>query len=194
VYPAANRLLYDRVGTEGVLVTEFPPGERPHAGSFPRRNRLISALARVTVVAEAAQGSGALITAGTALEQGRDVMGVPGPITSPTSSGVNALLRDGAEPLLEIADLLAHYPDSAGPPIPAAMPAPPELKRLTPRVEVPREFAPVAACLGSELVHIDAIAMVSGLPPGDCLAALAQLELLGAVEQQPGGLFRFALD
>ncbi len=194
VYPAANRLLYDRVGTEGLLVTEFPPGERPHAGSFPRRNRLISALARVTVVAEAAQGSGALITAGTALEQGRDVMGVPGPITSPTSSGVNALLRDGAEPLLEIADLLAHYPDSAGPPIPAAMPAPPEQKRLTPRVEVPREFAPVAACLGSELVHIDAIAMVSGLPPGDCLAALAQLELLGAVEQQPGGLFRFALD
>ena len=87
IYPAANRALYERVAARGLLLTEFPPGERPHAGSFPRRNRLISGLARVTVVVEAAVGSGALITAGTALDQGREVMAVPGPITSPVSAG-----------------------------------------------------------------------------------------------------------
>lgn len=192
VYPAANRALYDRVAADGVLVSEFPPGERPHAGSFPRRNRLISAISRVTVVVEAAHGSGALITAGTALEQGRDVMGVPGPITSATSAGVNALLRDGAEPLLEVADLLAHFPEASRSNSLALAPRPERKAVAIPGVEIPGEFTPVASCLGTELVHIDAIAMVSGLPPGDCLAALAQLELLGAVEQLPGGLFRMA--
>ncbi len=69
IYPAANRLLYQRMEERGLLLTEFPPGERPGIGAFPRRNRLISALARVTVVIEAAEGSGTLITVGTALSQ-----------------------------------------------------------------------------------------------------------------------------
>src|SRR6185369_4970980 len=81
IYPAANRRLYQQVADRGLLLSEFPPGERPSAGSFPRRNRLISGLARVTVVVEAAISSGALQTVGCALEQGRDVMAVPGPIT-----------------------------------------------------------------------------------------------------------------
>ncbi|MEO8139380.1 MAG: DNA-processing protein DprA, partial [Gemmatimonadota bacterium] len=109
IYPSANRSLYERVAAEGLLLTEFPPGERPGVGSFPRRNRLISALAQVTVVVEAAEGSGTLITVGTALAQGKDVMAVPGPITSPTSIGTNRLIRDGAEPLLGADDLLRHY-------------------------------------------------------------------------------------
>jgi DNA processing protein len=194
IYPAANRALYDRVGTEGLLLSEFPPGERPQAWSFPRRNRLISGLARVTVIVEAAHGSGALITGGTALDQGRDVMAVPGPITSRTSAGANALIRDGAEPLLEVADLLAHYPEGLPPsegkasgPTAAKSPQPTQ-----PSVPIPPELAPIAQCLGPAPVHIDAIVMVSGLPPGECLAALAQLELLGAVEQRPGGLFSLA--
>lgn len=116
IYPAANRALYQRVGAEGLLLTEFPPGERPGIGSFPRRNRLISALAQVTVVVEAAEGSGTLITVGTALAQGKDVMAVPGLITSVTSIGTNRLIRDGAEPLLVIDDLLRHYPDIVVPP------------------------------------------------------------------------------
>ena len=194
VYPAANRSLYDRVGTEGLLLSEFPPGERPQAWSFPRRNRLISGLARVTVVVEAAHGSGALITGGTALDQGRDVMAVPGPITSRTSAGANALIRDGAEPLLEVGDLLSHYPEGRPPSgrgSSAAAPAVPP-QPMRPAVPIPPELAPVAHCLGAAPVHIDAIVMVSGVPPGDCLAALAQLELLGAVEQRPGGHFCLA--
>ncbi|HEU4829603.1 MAG TPA: DNA-processing protein DprA [Gemmatimonadales bacterium] len=194
IYPAANRGLYDRVGTEGLLLSEFPPGERPQAWSFPRRNRLISGLARVTVVVEAAHGSGALITGATALDQGRDVMAVPGPITSATSAGTNALVRDGAEPLLEPADLLAHFPECAPDPgrQPPALRASKSPQPELPTIPIPPELAPVANCLGAELVHIDAISLVSGLPPGDCLASLAQLELIGAVEQRPGGLFRMA--
>ena len=114
IYPAANRELYAGVGQHGLLLTEFPPGERPGVGAFPRRNRLISGLARVTVVIEAAQGSGTLITVGTALAQGRDVMAVPGNITSATSVGTNRLIQDGAEPLIELADLLRHYPEAGG--------------------------------------------------------------------------------
>ncbi len=129
IYPAANRELYAGVARHGLLLTEFPPGERPGVGAFPRRNRLISGLARVTVVIEAAAGSGTLITVGTALSQGRDVMALPGNITSPTSVGTNRLIQDGAEPLIELADLLRHYPEAGAPSTQAF--APSGLARLT---------------------------------------------------------------
>src|SRR5438552_6067763 len=106
VYPAANRALYERMIARGCLVTELPPGERPHAHTFPRRNRLVSGLAAATVVVEAAVGSGALITADAALDQGRAVLAVPGPITSPTSLGCNKLIQQGAKPALCAGDIL----------------------------------------------------------------------------------------
>src|SRR3989441_12260468 len=106
IYPAANRALYDRMVAHGCLVTELPPGERPHAHTFPRRNRLISGLAAVTVIVEAAPGSGALITADCGLDQGRSGLAVPGPITSPTSLGCNKLIQQGAKPALSAGDIL----------------------------------------------------------------------------------------
>src|SRR2546425_12325252 len=106
IYPAVNRALYERMVAHGCLVTELPPGDRPHAGAFPRRNRLISGLAGVTVVIEAAPGSGALITVDCALDQGRAVLAVPGPITSPTSLGCNKLIQQGAKPALAPGDIL----------------------------------------------------------------------------------------
>src|SRR5260370_19145971 len=106
IYPAVNRALYERMVARGCLVTELPPGERPHAGAFPRRNRLISGLAAVTVVVEAAPGPGALITADCALDQGRAVLAVPGPITTPTSLGCNKLIQQGAKPALAPGDIL----------------------------------------------------------------------------------------
>src|SRR3954470_2145545 len=132
IYPAANRTLYERVARDGLLVSEFPPGERPHAGSFPRRNRLISGLSRVTVVVEAAAGSGALITAEFALEQGREVMAVPGNISSAVSVGTNRLLRDGATPLLEPSDLLQHF--SGLPNAGLMLPAAPNVSRPLPEL------------------------------------------------------------
>src|SRR2546428_9745219 len=111
----------------GCLVTERPPGERPHAGAFPRRNRLISGLAAVTVVIEAAPGSGALITADFALDQGRTVLAVPGPITSPTSLGCNKLIQQGPKPALSAADVLAELGTPAPePPVLAPALKPPE--------------------------------------------------------------------
>ncbi|MEO7986694.1 MAG: DNA-processing protein DprA [Gemmatimonadales bacterium] len=189
VYPAANRALYDRVAARGLLLSEFPPGERPHAGSFPRRNRLISGLARVTVVVEAAIGSGALITAGTALDQGREVMAVPGPITSPVSVGTNRLIRDGAAPYLEPVDLLQYFADAA--PLDrknredtAACVALPETLSADERR--------VAIRLGAECVHVDELAAQVGGPMGSVLAVLCALEIAGIAEQLPGRHFRRA--
>ncbi len=187
IYPTANRALYQRVAAGGLLLTEFPPGERPTAGSFPRRNRLISGLARVTVVVEAAEGSGALITAGTALDQGREVMVVPGNITSPSSVGANRLIRDGAEPLLSSDDLLAHYPEAVRPP--EGFADPPPATQPLPEGLGAAERA-VAELLGTEPAVLDDLVGRSGRPPQELLAALCALEIAGVVEQRPGRLFR----
>jgi DNA processing protein len=187
VYPAANARLYRRVAERGLLLTEFPPGERPTAGSFPRRNRLISGLARVTVVIEAAEGSGALITATTALEQGRDVMAVPGNITSPCSVGANRLIRDGAEPLLDAGDLLAHYPEAIRPA--EAVAARPPVAQPLPD-DLTAEDRAVAELLGADPVPLEELVGRSGRAPQDVLAVLCALEIAGVVEQQPGRRFR----
>jgi len=188
VYPAANRRLYQQVSQRGLLLSEFPPGERPHAGSFPRRNRLISGLARLTVIVEAAAGSGALITAGTALDQGREVMAVPGSILSPVSVGTNRLIRDGAAPVLEPTDLLRHYPE-AGPVEPSRSFAPEE--KPLPESLSPSERA-LAELVGRELVHPDVLAERCNRPIAEVLALLSGLEIAGVVRQWPGQVFRRA--
>lgn len=105
-YPAANRRLYDRMEESGLLVSEFPPDQSPRPGFFPRRNRIIAALARAVVVVQAGRRSGALNTAGHALDLGREVLAVPGPVGLPASLGVHALLRDGAGLATRAADVL----------------------------------------------------------------------------------------
>jgi DNA processing protein len=186
IYPAANRRLYERVAAEGLLLTEFPPGERPRIGSFPRRNRLISGLARVTVVVEAAAGSGTLITVESALAQGREVMAVPGAISSATSMGTNRLIRDGAAPYLEPDDLLRHYPECpspAGADSVAAreLPFPPTLSG---------EEIAIASLLGAEPIHLDRLAKQAERPVSALLAVLSGLEIQGVIEQLPGWRFR----
>jgi DNA processing protein len=193
VYPAANRHLYDRMAQRGLLITEFPPGERPNAGSFPRRNRLISGLASATVVVEAAATSGALITANAAAEQGRDVLAVPGPITTPTSAGTNRLLRDGASPYLEPDDLLRHYPGAAR--VAARFAGPGGGVSLDDCPGLPgagAELARVAALLGWEGAPIDLLAARAGLPLGELIGHLSALEVAGFAEQLAGGRFRRA--
>jgi DNA processing protein len=180
-YPSANRELYQRVAEQGLLLSEFPPGERPNAGSFPRRNRLISGLARVTVVVEAAISSGALQTVACALEQGREVMAVPGPITSPVSAGTNRLIRDGAAPLLELDDLLAHYPEAR--------------RTVTSNASAePGTLAPVEGRIVNALWagprRVEELVEASGAPVWAALDALSVLELGGRIRQEPGGLYR----
>ena len=185
VYPAANRVLYRRVAEEGLMLTEFPPGERPGVGAFPRRNRLISGLARVTVVIEAAEGSGTLITVGTALAQGRDVMAVPGNITSPTSIGTNRLIRDGAEPLLEVADLLAHYPEAGRAGRAGGAERGGERVLAPPADLQPLERA-VFDALRQGPAALDDLVTVSGRTTAEVLAAVSSLELRGLLAEAAG--------
>ena len=109
VYPPENRYLYEDVAAAGALVSEYPPGTSPEARHFPVRNRIMSGLCVATLVVEAPARSGALITAGTALEQGRDVFAVPGPIDAPASVGCNRLIRDGAGLVTDAWDILGEY-------------------------------------------------------------------------------------
>jgi DNA processing protein len=178
IYPAANRSLYERVRAEGLLLSEFPPGERPHAGSFPRRNRIISGLARATLVVEAGETSGALITAGFAVDQGREVLAVPGRIVDANSTGTNRLLRDGATPYLGPGDLLGLYPGVA----PQG-----ELQISTPEVE-PTD--PLLKHVPKDGVLLDTIVEASGWPVAEVLDRLLEFELEGRVEQRPGRVFR----
>lgn len=181
VYPAANKTLYERVAAEGCLLTEFPPGERPSAGSFPRRNRLISGLARVTLVIEARERSGALITADCALVQGGEVLAVPGPITSPMSVGCNRLIQHGAKPALGLRDVLEEYGI--------------KLNRA-PAVSIPNDLTEferrVLDIIGSGTEQVDDIAERFNKSAADTLAVLTSLEIRGLVNQEPGKIFRAA--
>ena len=189
IYPAVNRALYERMVACGCLVTELPPGERPHAGAFPRRNRLISGLGGVTVVVEAAPGSGALITADCALDQGRAVLAVPGPITSPSSLGCNKLIQQGAKPALTAGDILEELGlPGAGDPGPAgrsktgASPRgqPPDLSDLQ---------RSLWDALATEPKHVDVLVATAGADTGAVLTALTELEMRGVVQQRPGMVF-----
>ncbi len=179
IYPSANAALYERMGEAGCLVTEFPPGERPNAGSFSRRNRLISALARVTVVVEARQKSGALVTAGCALEQGKDVLAVPGPITSPVSVGTNRLIQSGARPVLGLRDLLEAVGIAMSEDLPAVTLA-------TGLSEGECRMLDLLS-LGDE--HVDVLATRLKADASEALAVLTSLEIRGLVEQRPGKTF-----
>jgi DNA processing protein len=179
VYPRQNAPLYRRVIEQGLLLTESPPGEEPTPGAFPKRNRLISGLARALVVVEAADGSGTMITVATALEQGREVLAVPGPITAATSRGTNRLIRDGATPLLSTDELLKLY----GAPTPAA-PA------LAPQCTLSATEARVFGCIGPDPIQVDSIALAVGMPIGDLLGTLLGLEIGGMIEAAAGGRYR----
>jgi DNA processing protein len=178
VYPSANSALYARAARDGLLLTEFPPGERPNAGSFPQRNRLISGLAKTTLVVEAREKSGALLTASCALRQGLDVMAVPGPITSPLSVGCNRLIQNGAKPVLGLRDIFEEYKiayeDAPGARLETAL-TDPERRLL--------------AVLGDAPTHVDRLAAALGADASETLAALTSLEIRGLARQLPGKLF-----
>ena len=162
---------------DGCLVTEHPPGERPNAGSFPRRNRIISGLSKVTLIAEAGDGSGALITADCALTQGREVMAIPGPITSQVSTGTNRLLQLGAKPALELRDVLEEY----------------GVVSTVPEVSLPADLSDLERrtmdALSEGAEQIDDVTTQLRCPPADALAALTSLEIRGLVVQDPGKIF-----
>jgi len=172
-YPAAHaELARSIVAKGGLIVSEYEPGVEPAPWRFPARNRIIAGLARATVVVEARQRSGALITADFALEDGREVLAVPGEITSALSAGTNGLLRQGATPVTQADDIL----EAVGLVRPAASSALPD----------DPVSAAILEALGAGAGTADEIVRATGLAPGDLSAALAVLELEGAVVVDDG--------
>ena len=174
-YPRAHTALAAQIGQKGLIVSEYPPTVAPAPWRFPARNRIVAGLCAATVVVEAREQSGALITADLALEEGRDVLAVPGEITASLSRGTNALLRLGAIPVTGSADVLE-----------AIGVAPREGQRQTPRTG-PSSVALEAIDQGAATA--DEIVTATGLAAGVVAAALVELELAGFVTAQ-AGVFR----
>lgn len=197
VFPASSRPLFAALEGGGLLVSEFPPELPPARGLFPRRNRIIAGLADALVVVQAGEKSGALITVDHALELGREVFAVPGPVDLPASAGVNGLLRDGARPATGALDVLRGLGDAAwretasgdpegalageGCPPPSQTPAGPG-----------RETRALLAALAGGARGADELAAEAGVPIARVLAILGRLELSGLVRALPGARFAAA--
>jgi DNA processing protein len=176
-YPAAHAELARRIVGTGLVVSEYEPGVEPAPWRFPARNRIIAGLCRATVVVEARERSGALITADFALEEGREVLAVPGEITSSLSSGTNALLRLGATPVTCAEDVLETYGLEPATRAAAALGATAEL---------------LLARLGDGALTADEVVRVSGVEAGAGAAALMELELAGRITLEDG-VYRAAI-
>ncbi len=185
VYPRSNRGLFERVKQSGGIVSEYYLGEAPLPWRFPARNRIIAGLADVLVVVEAAEKSGALITARHALESGRDVWAVPGPLGAAECRGSNKLLADGAGVLWDIPEFV----EEVAPKSQAATRDPESVGVQEPLIpdELPQDEARVLAGIGFEPTPVDAVAGRSGVEMRELLSALALLELKGYVTRDTAG-------
>ncbi|HEV7387214.1 MAG TPA: DNA-processing protein DprA [Gemmatimonadaceae bacterium] len=176
-YPVGHRQLHGAIAEKGLVLSENPPGTRAQKGSFPKRNRIIAALAPVTIVVEAGFRSGALNTASQALELGRTVAAVPGPIDSDQSRGSNQLLRDGAVFIAAPEDALALLGISA-----PLEKAPPPL--------LPDSEQKIWDAIEGGFTHIDSLPSATRLTLAECLAAITSLEIMGLVECSLAGEIR----
>jgi DNA processing protein len=182
VYPRQHRELAHRIAQRGLILSEYPLGTPPLNANFPKRNRLIAGLSQATLVVEAALQSGSLITAKQALEQGRDVLAIPGSIHSAQAKGCHALIKQGAKLVESAQDVLE------------------ELRMPDPFAQVPLALAPTAAptetedellsAMGNDPVGLDALQARCGWPTARLQAQLLELELMGQVGRLPGGLFQ----
>lgn len=186
VYPRRNLDLARRIAAQGLLVSEYPLGTPPLAPNFPKRNRIISGLSQGTLVVEAALASGSLITARTAVEQGREVFAIPGSIHSPQSRGCHALIRQGAKLVESAQDVLEELrlPSTAAQ---SSAPdgAPPGETGQTGLPE-----GPLLTALGFDPMGIDALVARTGMDAATLQVELLTLELDGRVARLAGGLFQ----
>jgi DNA processing protein len=190
IYPAENRRLAERICHQGAIVSEFPMTTKPERLNFPLRNRTISGLSLGTLVVEAGERSGALITAQWALDQGRDVFAVPGNVTAPTSRGTNRLIKMGAKLVERVEDILEELPQYA---IGVEHQRAPKQEELCLADSTPDERRLLALLDPVEGRHIDWIIEHAHFPTSMVSALLLKLELEGKVTQLPGKLFLKAL-
>ena len=198
VYPRTHGRLFNELGSRGLLVSEFFPWEAALPHHFPKRNRIIAGLVRAIVVVEAGERSGALITVDHGLDLGRDILAVPGSLQNPQARGTNALLRDGArlipapEAILDelpylVEEAAALRKEAQGPQLGGGASS---TARAAAGTAVPQDLHPLWRALRPEPQPVDAIAGMAGLTPGETLAGLSALELLGRAFRCPGMRFR----
>jgi len=178
VYPNRNAELAAEIARRGLLISEFALGTPAIAHNFPRRNRLISGLARGCLIVEAAIASGSLITARCAADQGRDVFAIPGSIHSPLAKGCHALIKSGAKLVESADDVLAELAGFQ----PTA--------RATTLAAAPSGDTGLLAVMGHDPVDVDSLCERAGLSPEEVTSQLLRLELDGRVTALPGGLYQ----
>jgi DNA processing protein len=186
IYPSENRDLAQAIARSGAVASEFAPGTPPLPHHFPLRNRIISGWSRAVVVVEAGERSGSLITAGCALEQGREVMVVPGPVLSGRNRGAHSLLRDGATLVESADDILAALTTSLCWTTASAADGVGPVDKTPPNAVDDPVLAALDVDDGQDL---DALVGQIGLPAAAILARLSELELSGQAARQPGGRF-----
>ena len=175
-YPVAHTELHRVIGERGLVISENPSGSPAHKGAFPKRNRIIAALGRFTIVVEGGHKSGALNTASHVIALGKPLAAIPGPIDSPQSEGPNGLLRDGASVISQVQDALAL----------AGMSAP----RQTQPLQLSGIEGRVWSAIGGETLVPDVIADRAGLSARECMASITALEVGGMVESLVTGEVR----
>ncbi len=187
IYPARHRALHERLREPGgLLLSEHPPGTRPHPGYFPRRNRIVTGLCRGVLVVEAAERSGSLVSARLAGEQGREVFALPGSIHNPQARGCLGLIRDGGVLVRDVDDILAELP---------AWSAPREAPAVRPEADAEPASPtsgedPLLAWLSDTPTPVDALVGLTGLSVADCQRRLLTLELEGRAGPAAGGWVR----
>lgn len=176
-YPPENIALREKIAKSGAVISEFPPGTGPKPYHFPMRNRIISGLSLATVVVEAREKSGALITADCALEQGRDVFAVPGSINSPYSAGCHNLIKEGALLAASAADILREL----------GLPARDKVSDRGGDGDGDKET--VLKAMQYEPVHLDSLHRTTGMGVAELLAVLTELEMEDKVKKMPGNFY-----
>lgn len=182
IYPSENKKLFEQITERGLFLTEYPMGTKPDAGNFPKRNRIISGMSSGVLVTEAGQKSGALLTAGYALDQNREVFAVPGAVFSGKSTGSNNLIKNGAKLVQNIDDILIEL-EGQYPSVSSVKKDQPDTSKLD------GIYKKVFEILNSDPLHIDQIALKAELSPSEVLSALLTLELGGYIRQMAGKMF-----
>ncbi len=195
IYPRENRALWQQIAHRGLIVSEAPIGTAPQARHFPKRNRIISGISLGIVVIEGAAKSGSLITARNALDQGREVMAVPGSPLDPRATGCNMLLRDGAGLVRSGADVIEYLESAAqgvlDMPAPEPAPAPRPVPQPGPQFASPPPPA-LVDLLSTAPIPEDTLIRESGLPTPEAMALIFDLEMSGTITRHPGGLLSLA--
>jgi DNA processing protein len=185
VYPRRNQELARRIASQGLLLSEFALGTGPMASNFPRRNRIISGLARGCLVVEAAAASGSLITARAAAEQGREVFAIPGSIHSPLSKGCHALIKSGAKLVESAEDVLAEFSGFRRSGFASTTKAEAGGAHIEPAAQ-----GGLLAHMGHDPVDVDALCRRAGMSAEQVSSELLRLELDGLIASLPGGLYQ----